>query len=277
VRIALISDIHGNTIALDAVLRDAESAGVERFWFVGDHCAIGPEPSAVIERIAELPDAAFTRGNTDRYVVTGEGPPPGVNAVRENPELVPLFAQIAASFAWTRGHVTATGRLGWLDGLPLEIRTELGGVRVLAVHAAPGTDDGPGIHPGCSDADLAGIMAGAEADLIVVGHTHEAMVRRAGDGIVVNLGSVSNPRAPDLRASYAILEATTGGVVLQPRRVAYDHDAFVASVLRSRHPAVDFILAHQRGEVAAMPRHADHTPVARGTTVDVRGGVVALG
>lgn len=275
-RIAIISDIHGNPVALAAVLRDAASAGVERFWFLGDHCAIGPEPSAVLERIARLPDATLTRGNTDRYAVTGEGPPPGLNAVREDPELIPVFARIAASFAWTRGHLTATGWLGWLESLPLEIRFELGEIRVLAVHAAPGKDDGPGVHPGSSDVELADMMAEADADLLFVGHTHEALVRRAGDGIVVNLGSVSNPRAPDLRASYVILEATSAGVELEPRRVAYDHESFVASVLRSRHPAADFILAHQRGEVCGTAPHADHVPVARGTTVRLRDAVVAL-
>ncbi|MGD8279318.1 MAG: metallophosphoesterase family protein [Gemmatimonadota bacterium] len=275
-RIALIADVHGNPIALDAVLRDAASAGAERFLFLGDHCAIGPEPSAVLERIARLPDAVLTRGNTDRYIVTGDGPPPGVKAVREDPDLIPVFAQIAASFAWTRGHVTATGWLSWLEALPLEIRLEPGGIRMLAVHAAPGTDDGPGIHPGCSDAELGGMMAEADADLLIVGHTHEPLVRRAGDGMVVNVGSVSNPRAPDLRASYLMLEATSAGVELKPRRVAYDHEAFVASVFRSRHPSADFILAHQRGEVGSTAPHADHLPLAAGTTARVGNGVVVV-
>jgi hypothetical protein len=74
VRIGLISDIHGNVVALDAVLADCRASGVEHFWFLGDFAAIGPEPAAALERVTQLGNVQFTRGNTDRYVVSGEGP-----------------------------------------------------------------------------------------------------------------------------------------------------------------------------------------------------------
>ncbi len=270
-RIALLADVHGNPIALDAVLADARAAGAERVWVVGDLAAIGPEPAAVLERVAALDGAVVTRGNTDRYVVTGEGPPPGLATVRGDPALIPTYAALAASFAWTRGYLTGRGWLEWLERLPLEHRlTTPEGVRVLAVHAAPGTDDGEGVHPGCSDAELGARLAGADAELVVVGHTHEAMVRRVGRCTVLNVGSVSNPRAPDLRAGYALLEVTTHGVEVEPRRVAYDHDAFAASVRRSRHPAAEFILRHQRGELSARTPHVDHTPTMPGERIVVR-------
>jgi putative phosphoesterase len=269
-RIALLSDVHGNPVALDAVLADARAAGAERTWVLGDHAAIGPEPAAAVERIAALDGVVVTRGNTDRYVVTGEGPPPELAAVRDDPTMIPTYAAIAASFAWTRGYLTGRGWLDWLERLPLEHRlTTPSGVRLLAVHAAPGTDDGEGVHPGRSDAELATLLSAADADVVIVGHTHEAMARRVGGRVVVNLGSVSNPRAPDLRASYALLEVTTAGVEIVPRRVAYDHAAFTAAVHRSRHPAAEFILRHQRGELPSRPPHADHTPLAPGARIRV--------
>ena len=262
-RIALLADVHGNPVALDAVLADVRTAGAEQTWVVGDLAATGPEPAAVLERVAALPGAVVTRGNTDRYVVTGEGPPPDLAAVRADPALIPTYAALAASFAWTRGYVTARGWLAWLERLPLEHRlTTPSGVGVLAVHAAPGTDDGEGVHPGRSDAELGALLGGTDADVAVVGHTHEAMARRVGGRVVVNVGSVSNPRAPDLRARYALLEVTPTGVEIALRRVAYDHQAFAAAVLRSRHPAAAFILSHQRGELPAGAPHADHTPTA---------------
>ena len=92
------------------------------------------------------------------------------------------------------------------------------------------------------------MITDADADLVVVGHTHEVMVRRIDHTVVINLGSVSNPRSPDLRASYVILEATTSGIELEHRRVSYDHQAFIDAVHRSRHPAAEFILSYQRGE-----------------------------
>jgi putative phosphoesterase len=272
-RIAVFSDIHGNVIALDAVLADARALGVEQIWALGDFCAIGPEPAAVLEKLAELDNTMCTRGNTDRYVVTGEGPPPTLETVRSDPELIPTFAGIAASFAWTRGYLTARGWLDWLERLPLELRIETpAALRILAVHASPGTDDGDGVHPGRSNAELRTALAGADEDLILVGHTHEAMVRQLGRTTVVNLGSVSNPRLPDLRASYVLLEVSADGCTIEPRRVPYDHAAFAESVRKSGHPAAEFILSHQRGGQPARVAHRDHTPFILGETLRIVAG-----
>ena len=108
-RIALFSDIHGNRFALDAVIADARSFGVDAFGAVGDLAAIGPEPVVVLERLAQLDNLTVVRGNTDRYIVTGEGPSPTLEEAQADPGLVDLYARVTASFAWTRGFVTAAG------------------------------------------------------------------------------------------------------------------------------------------------------------------------
>lgn len=269
-RIALLSDIHGNAVALDAVLRDAEGAGAEAYWVLGDLVGIGPDPEGVLNRLGDVANVRFTRGNTDRYVVTGEGPPPSLAAAQANPALVPLYAGVRESFAWTRGYLAALGRLDWLAELPLDIEFRCGdGLRALAVHAAPGTDDGEGVHPGQSNAEIKALLSGVSADLILVGHTHEPMIRRVGQQIVVNLGSVSNPRAPDLRASYVMLDSSSAGTSISHRRVVYDVEAFAESVQMSRHPAADYIMSFQRGEQLGRPAHADHTTVKPGAVVHI--------
>lgn len=258
-RIALLSDIHGNLVALDAVLADAAAFGVDAYWVLGDLVAIGPEPVAVLERLASLEHASFVRGNTDRYVVTGEGPPPSLEAAVSDPALVSLYARVSASFAWTRGFVTARGWFEWLAELPLEMRLALpNGARLLGVHAAPVTDDGEGMHPGRSPTDLAELVARCDADIVCVGHTHEPLQCRAGGIEVVNLGSVSNPKAPDLRASYVVLHASVRGTRVEPRRVPDDHAKFIADVRRTRHPEAEFILRFQRGEMLGRSPHPDH-------------------
>jgi predicted phosphodiesterase len=68
VKLGLVSDVHGNRVALEAVVADARSQGVERWWVLGDTVAIGPEPVATAELVAELPDVVVTAGNTERYV-----------------------------------------------------------------------------------------------------------------------------------------------------------------------------------------------------------------
>jgi predicted phosphodiesterase len=63
-RLGLVSDIHGNVKALEAVLADGTAAGVTRWWVLGDLAAVGPEPAPTLERLANLPNVRFVRGNT---------------------------------------------------------------------------------------------------------------------------------------------------------------------------------------------------------------------
>lgn len=250
-RIALISDIHGNTLALEAVLADIEArGGVDTYWLLGDFSALGHDPVGVLERVATLPNAVFTRGNHDRYTVTGERPGPSDADVQAHPKLLPFVLAMATSLAWTQGQVLASGWWSWFEQLPLETRLTLpDGTRVLGVHAAPGLDDGPGIIPPLSDDELRALLAPAEADLIIVGHTHVPL-DRALDGVrVFNLGSVSNPLRERLEASYAILEASTSGYDLRLHYVDYDREAAIAALQRVKHPAAAFIAQFLRGEL----------------------------
>ena len=241
--IAILSDIHGNPVALDAVLADARSIGIEAYWVLGDHVAIGYSPVDVLERLSQLDNSVIVRGNTDRYVVTGEGPPPTRKEAKANPEHIDVVADMAASFAWTRGFISDHGWFAWLASLPMEKRITLpDGTRSLLVHAAPGTDDGKGLHPGMSNSEIEQLTNNCNADLVCVGHTHETMDRRLEQTRVVNPGSVSNPKSPDLRASYAILHATKSGSQLSRRYVDYDHAAVIDAVRRSHHPAAEFIV-----------------------------------
>lgn len=259
-RIALFFDIHGNRQALDAVLEDARKCRADAYWVLGDLAAIGPEPVAVLERLGTLDHLTVVRGNTDRYIVTDAVPPPSLEQAQANPALVSLFSQVAASFAWTRGFITAAGWFDWLEALPLEARLRLpDGTRLLGVHAEPGMDEAEGLHPGCSNDELAMRLTSCDADLVCAGHTHEPLLRSLEGIRVVNLGCVGNPVMPDLRASYVILEATASGSTIHHRRVAYDREAFFSSVQRSHHPSADFILSFQRGDRMPRTPHEDHT------------------
>src|SRR4029453_10596864 len=100
-------------------------------------------------------------------------PPPTQAEVRADPALLSVLVDVAHSFAWTQGVLTGAGWLDQLAALPLEVRVTLpDGTRLLGVHAVPGRDDGPGIRPGLADAELRRAVAGAAAELVLVGHTH---------------------------------------------------------------------------------------------------------
>ena len=126
-RIAILSDIHGNPIALDAVLADAQLLGVEAYWVLGDLVAIGHSPVEVLERLVRLDNAVLVRGNTDRYVVTGAGPRPTREEAKVDPKHVDRVVDVAASFAWTRVSFPAMGGLTgslayqWRRGSPCQM------------------------------------------------------------------------------------------------------------------------------------------------------------
>ncbi len=248
-RIAVFSDVHGNPIALDAVLADVErQGGADGFWVLGDLAAIGPDPAGAVDRLAALPGARFIRGNTDRLTLTGLSEAHVREVLGRAPERLGHFLEESATFGWTRAAL-GPDRLDFLAGLPLERRTTLpDGTRVLCVHAAPGTDDGDGISPSLPDAELAEILAEAEADLVFVAHTHQALDRTVRGVRVINPGSVSNPSGEDVRASYVLLEAGEAGYRIQPRRAAYDNAAVIAAVEAARHPSAAYLVSCQRGD-----------------------------
>lgn len=257
-RFALLSDIHGNLVALEAVLADiATQGGVDAYWILGDFSSLGYDPVGVLERVTQLPNAVFSRGNHDRYTVTGERPGPTLEQAQAKPKLMPFLLAMASNLAWTQGQIRASGWWNWLEDLPLELRLTLpDGTHMIGVHAAPGLDDGPGIIPLLSDAELRALLAPAEADLVIVGHTHVPLDRTIDQVRVVNLGSVSNPMRSRLEASYALLEADSSGYKLQMRYVDYDRQAVIDELQRVKHPTVEFLTKMLRGEILPpwMPR-----------------------
>ena len=250
-RIAVLSDIHGNPIALEAVLADIETqGGVDAFWVLGDLAALGPDPVGAMDRLVALPDARFVRGNTDRMTVDGLAETYVRERLARDPECLGEILAMSTTHGWTRGALRPD-HLDWLARLPLEVRTTLqDGTRVLCVHAAPGTDDGDGIDPALSDDELAEILAEADADLVLTGHTHQPLDRTAGGVRAVNPGSVSNPDGEDVRAKYVLLTADEAGYEVQPRRAAYDNAAVIAAVEAARHPSAAYITSRMRGENA---------------------------
>ena len=239
-RVAVFSDVHGNVTALDAVLRTARAQGIEHFWCLGDVVAHGPRPAEVVRRLREVPGPRCVRGNTDRYVLTGDvgGMIPPIDRPRTPAEFT-VLADARESFAWTRGCLVGAHHLDWLAGLPLDQRITLpDGTRVLLVHASPGRDDGLGLHPDQSDEALAEAGFGAgEADLILVGHTHVPGERHIAGSRVVNPGPVSLPRTADDLARWVYLEANEAGYRLEHRAIRYDLDRVVEDLGRQRHPS----------------------------------------
>jgi putative phosphoesterase len=250
VRLGVIADVHGNDVALRAVLEDAARYGVDRWWVLGDLVLFGPRPVEVLELLEGLPGVAMLRGNTDRYVLTGGQPAPHASALDAvgHLDLVERFALMAAGIGWTRGVLDQAGTIEVLATLPSQLRLEFaGGTRVLGVHASPGADDGPGIDPGLPDESLRGLLAGCGADVVVGGHTHQRTDRLAGGIRALNPGSLGQPRPPG-QASWLLLQDNGHGEpTAEHHAVPYDVAAVVRDLYRRRHPNAPFVEAVLEG------------------------------
>jgi putative phosphoesterase len=183
------------------------------------------------------------RGNTDRYVLTGEQPAPHATLADAagSIDLMERYAAMAAGIGWTRGVLDQAGLLGVLDGLPPRLRVQLpGGADVLGVHASPAADDGPGIEPSITDEQLSQLLAGCDADIVVGGHTHSADDRFIGGIRVLNPGSTGMPRTRGM-TSWLLLEADADNVAVTHRTLPFDAAEVVADLHRRRHPNAEFV------------------------------------
>jgi diadenosine tetraphosphatase ApaH/serine/threonine PP2A family protein phosphatase len=202
--LALLYDLHGNLLALEAVLEDARAAGAARYLLGGDYAVAGGWPRETVERLKEL-DALWIRGNADRWLVDAhDAPEPMVPVIERAREALgeELVAELVAL------PPTAT------EG------------NVLYCHASPGSDM-KSFLPEPSEAD-AELLLGTEAERVVFGHTHLPFAR-SGPGWMelVNPGSVGLPWDGDHRCAYALVHHD--GRVEQ-RRVEYDWRQAAAAV-----------------------------------------------
>jgi putative phosphoesterase len=212
-RIAIVSDVHGNLLALEAVLADLAEVRPDVVVHGGDLALGGPHPAEVVDRIRELGWPGVL-GNTDA-VLAGE------EAIPE-----PARGFVGPAAARSRD-LLGPERVAWLTGLPMEWRA----AGVAVVHAVPG-DCWAIVMPDASDDLLRETYGPLGVPVAVYGHIHHPYVRRLDGLTVVNSGSVSLSLDGDVRASYAVVE--DGRV--EHRRVAYDVERVAAALAEIGYP-----------------------------------------
>ncbi|QTX33375.1 YfcE family phosphodiesterase [Aminithiophilus ramosus] len=224
-RVTLISDVHGNLPALEAVLAHARARRGGPLWNGGDDTGYGPFPHEVLALLRPLEKRAV-RGNYDEKVLKAP-----VKSEAWYRKKNPLKAR---NFIWTHDALDDADR-AYLASLPRQLAFDAAGLRVLLVHASPLSSSEP-LGPDTPDERLAVIAAEAKADLVVVGHSHRPFARRVGGTWFVNPGSVGRPEGGDPRASYALLDIVDGRVYVTHHRVAYDVSACLAALRRAGLP-----------------------------------------
>jgi putative phosphoesterase len=210
VRVAALSDIHGNLPALEAVLADVEREGVDAIVVPGDTIS-GPWPTEVFELLTSR-RAVFVRGNADREVI----------------ERSDRYGQLAIWCADQLGDDRVGVAAGWPLTRTLEI-DDLG--RVLVCHSTPASDD-PIYTRITPDDEVAALLGDVEADVVLCGHTHIQFDRRLASGLrIVNAGSVGMPYEGRRGAFWALL-----GPDVELRHTAYDGEAAVRAIRASDAP-----------------------------------------
>ena len=211
-RYAVVADIHGNLPALEAVI-DAMPA-VDRWLCAGDIVGYNPWPADCLARIREL-NATTVMGNHDRAVASDTG-------FRFN-------SMAAAGVTYARGELNDDA-IAWLDGRPN--RQTVADGEILLVHGHPEDPDRYTYPKEFEPAMLEG-----DARVTITGHTHVQGVREFDAGVVMNPGSVGQPRDGDPDAAFAVLTIDDAGRIdVDTHRVAYDIDRVVDAVEEAELP-----------------------------------------
>jgi putative phosphoesterase len=215
-RVAVITDIHANLPALEAVLEAIESTGADAVYCGGDLVGYGPRPDEVCTLI-EKRRIPTIYGNYD-YAIGRDLEDCGC-AYRDQHERE--LGQL--SVEWTLEHTSRHSK-DFMRALPFDVRFELGHNRVRLVHGSPRKVN-EYLFETKPARTFERIAAGADCDVLVFGHTHQPWIHEYGDVLFVNCGSVGKPKDGDPRAAFALLELERDRVVAHIERVQYDAEA----------------------------------------------------
>jgi predicted phosphodiesterase len=237
-RIAIISDIHGNLTALDAVLVDLRQQKPDMVYQGGDVAFGGSQPAEVIDCIVQEGWKGVL-GNTDEMLWDASAR----TALESSaPKLKSLFKVFFESCAPATTEMIGSLRLTWLRALPTELRYENQGHENLALmHASPGNLWRAPMDT-ADDAELEKTYSQVGAEIIVYCHIHRPFIRKAGQMTVCNTGSVGSPYDGDPRASYLLIDDGKPAI----RRVEYDIEKEVGRLLVSDYPYKEWIAEMRR-------------------------------
>jgi predicted phosphodiesterase len=219
-RLAVLSDVHGNLVALRAVLADADAVGVDGIVVAGDLSGFGPNTEDVVDLLCAR-HAQMIRGNHEKDYVAPWGTPSAPPMWAANPRRHALF--------WLTMERLGPARRAHLSALPDRLALD---EATLVVHGSP-RHVREGLLARDGDDELVERFRGESCRLALSGHTHRPLRRELPDLRLVNVGSVGLPLDGDPRAAYVVIErepgAAAGDWQVELRRVAYDLTAASAA------------------------------------------------
>lgn len=221
-RIAILSDIHGDTTALKAVIADARALGATEYWLLGDILLPGPGREDLFELLDAIPITAAVRGNWDDCVLEALDGEYGL----EDPQEIQLLRLTQYLMEGLDPK-----RIDWLRSLPLVEKKEVNGIRFSLTHNLPEKHYGGFLRPANVTENFDQLLDD-QTDMAIYGHVHKQLLRYGSQGQqILNPGTIGMPYfdwgpIQNHRAQYALIDVEEDGVTnLQFRKVAYDYEA----------------------------------------------------
>ena len=226
-KIAVISDIHGNLQALNAVLENINKENCSKIFCLGDLAMAGPQPSETIKKIQELQkttDFTLIQGNTDEMIANCDNQI--LHMLEENN---PVMAHALESDVTT----VSEEQKNYLRNLPVQKELEIEGLKILLVHGSPRKNN-ENIFDNLKIEEVEEMISGTDADIIFCGHTHVPCGYQTNTKqTVVNTGSVGRPFSLEPKSCYAILEISNKEFSIKHNLVEYDYQT-AAKILEQR-------------------------------------------
>lgn len=223
-KIAVLSDIHGNTTALEAVLADARAARVDEYWLLGDILMPGTGRRRILDLLASLPITARVLGNWEDSLWRG---------LHRKLDLTKASHRYLLRQCQYILEEISSEEIEDLHNQPMQVHRQFGDLTVGITHHLPDKNWGRElIHTGKQE-DFDRLVSDPYASIAVYGHIHQQFLRYGSDGqLILNPGSIGQPffldarLRKDLRAQYMILEFDEAGLSdVGFRRVNYDVEA----------------------------------------------------
>jgi putative phosphoesterase len=224
-KIALLGDIHANLLALEAVLEHADEIKVDQIWNIGDMVGFNAFPNQVLDLLKRR-EVISISGNFEVKTLKAKKK----NKVLSHNALKQL------TFEWTHDELSKENR-HYIKELPREIRYLLYGKRILITHASPlSKKEHLNLNTPDERLEAIALHADTNADIVIVGHSHDPFVRQVAGTTFINTGSVGRPDDGDQRACYATLEINKHLFRIIHYRIPYDVDRAVQAIHEAKLP-----------------------------------------
>ncbi|CAG7646559.1 metallophosphoesterase family protein [Paenibacillus allorhizosphaerae] len=229
-RLAVLSDTHGNAVAFEAVAQDLRRQSPDAFVFLGDLAMRGPQPAECIDLLRSLDPLVSIKGNHDHYFAR----------YRDASEWVPKNAKEEMNRRQLQYNqrLLSSEEQHWVGHWPTEHVLHAGNIQAELYHASPASL-AKITWPWAANDELDALRKDESTQLVLYGHIHHAFVRSANGRLIVNSGSIGLPFDGDNRASYALIDVTGRDIAVHIRRIAYDIDQVVRIAKDRNMPDVD--------------------------------------